>query len=86
MYSTLALGKEREIVKEETALRKEKEAVRGPVKDSLTYHPSSQGWASGVLPLIICLFYGVYVFCVGNLVGSWFLSFLSCESFLASML
>ena len=27
MYSTLALGKEREIVKEETALRKEKEAV-----------------------------------------------------------
>ena len=26
MYSTLALGKEREIVKEETALRKEKEA------------------------------------------------------------
>ena len=58
----------------------------GPVKDSLTYRPSSQGWASGVLPLIICLFYGVYVFCVGNLVGSWFLSFLSCESFLASML
>ena len=57
-----------------------------PVKDSLTYRPSSQGWASGVLPLIICLFYGVYVFCVGNLVGSWFLSFLSCESFLASML
>ena len=56
------------------------------VKDSLTYRPSSQGWASGVLPLIICLFYGVYVFCVGNLVGSWFLSFLSCESFLASML
>ena len=28
MYSTLALEKEREIVKEETALRKEKEAVR----------------------------------------------------------
>ena len=27
MYSTLALEKEREIVKEETALRKEKEAV-----------------------------------------------------------
>ena len=27
VYSTLALGKEREIVKEETALRKEKEAV-----------------------------------------------------------
>ena len=27
MYSTLALGKEREIVKEETVLRKEKEAV-----------------------------------------------------------
>ena len=27
MYSTLALGKERELVKEETALRKEKEAV-----------------------------------------------------------
>ena len=39
-----------------------------------------------ILPLIICLFYGVYVFCVGNLVGSWFLSFLLCESFLASML
>ena len=35
---------------------------------------------------VICLFYGVYVFCVGNLVGSWFLSFLLCESFLASML
>ena len=27
VYSTLALGKERETVKEETALRKEKEAV-----------------------------------------------------------
>ena len=27
MYSTLALGKGREVVKEETALRKEKEAV-----------------------------------------------------------
>ena len=27
VYSTLALGKERERVKEETALRKEKEAV-----------------------------------------------------------
>ena len=27
VYSKLALGKEREIVKEETALRKEKEAV-----------------------------------------------------------
>ena len=27
VYSTLALGKEREIVKEETALRKEEEAV-----------------------------------------------------------
>ena len=27
MYSTLALGKEREVVKEETALRKEKEAA-----------------------------------------------------------
>ena len=27
VYSTLALGKERELVKEETALRKEKEAV-----------------------------------------------------------
>ena len=27
MYSTLALGKEREIVNEETALRKEKEAA-----------------------------------------------------------
>ena len=27
VYSTLALGKEREIVKEETSLRKEKEAV-----------------------------------------------------------
>ena len=27
VYSTLALGKEREIMKEETALKKEKEAV-----------------------------------------------------------
>ena len=34
---------------------------------------------SAVLNVYICY---VYV----NLVGSWFLSFLSCESFLASML
>ena len=41
----------------------------GPIKDSLTYHPSSQGWASRVLPLIICLLCGVCMFCVGCLVG-----------------
>ena len=30
----------------------------GPIKDSLTYRPSSQGWASRVLPLIcnVCVF------------------------------
>ena len=41
----------------------------GPIKDSLTYRPSSQGWASRVLPLIICLLCGVCMFCVGCLVG-----------------
>ena len=34
----------------------------GPVKDSLTYHPSSQGWAPRVMPLIICLVCGVVDF------------------------
>ena len=26
----------------------------GPIKDSLTYHPGSQGWAPRVLPLMFC--------------------------------
>ena len=38
VYSTLALGKEREIVKEETALRKEKEAVCCYVHVHGVYH------------------------------------------------
>ena len=29
----------------------------GPIKDSLTYRPSSQGWASRVLPLIYVYLY-----------------------------
>ena len=36
MYSTLTLEKEREIVKEETALRKEKEAVHVQDKMAVT--------------------------------------------------
>ena len=42
-----------------------------PIKDSLTYHPSSQGWVPRVLPflfyflfVIACLLMFVYV-CVG---------------------
>ena len=60
----------------------------GPIKDSLTYRPSSQGWASRVLPLIrnVCMFgmrcmYVWFVFYVGCLVVSWFLSALSLVSF-----
>ena len=46
------------------------------IKDSLTYRPSSQGWAPGVLLsccfMCVCVLYGgfgvcecVYVFCMG---------------------
>ena len=34
----------------------------GPVKDSLTYRPSSQGWAPGVV-LLYHFLYGVHLYC-----------------------
>ena len=42
-----------------------------------------RGFSTLVL-FIICLFLSV-LWCIWYLVGSWFLSFLSCESFLASI-
>ena len=52
----------------------------GPIKDSLTYRPGSQGWAPRVLPLSFCLYVIVCVFvCLGMLfsvfcVLGWFFS------------
>ena len=47
------------------------------MKDSLTYHPSSQGWAPRVLPLMFCVIFSV---CVG-VMGEVWLSFFSYVSF-----
>ena len=61
------------------------------IKDSLTHHPSSQGWAPGVLPTVYMCKYCLSHICIwiegcvvdGNFFLYFFLSFLS---FLASML
>ena len=44
----------------------------GPVKDSLTYCPSSQGWAPRVLPLMFCVALCVFGICAGVMGEIWF--------------
>ena len=62
MYSTLALEKEREIVKEETALRKEKEAVCCYAVQSYIYTGSRDGLENHMHTYIIYIY--VHVHCI----------------------
>ena len=61
----------------------------GPVKDSLTYRPSSQGWALRVLPPLICVVCVVACLCVCFLCGIYIymymysVSLVGCLSFLS---
>ena len=57
---------------------REKEKERGAcIKDSLTYHPSSQGWASRVLPLIYTFIFFVCLISVSEVGFTFFLLYLN---------
>ena len=78
MYSTLALEKEREIVKEETALRKEKEAVccyavQGCIHTytctcmiKINEQQLSSQVSCGSLILVMYMYMYLYMYCISH--------------------
>ena len=41
------------------------------IKDSLTHHPSSQGWAPGVLPIYVQVLSVSYMYLDRGMCGGW---------------